>query len=133
MDPVSILIVEDEAIIAADLSRMVEQLGCRVIGTASTAEAAANLFSLSSPQLVIMDIHLDRSSSGIMIAKILQIMGDNLPVLFISGRSDVTAIENANLEGPCAFLAKPFLRQELASTIDALLKQRWTKSSRVKR
>jgi CheY-like chemotaxis protein len=54
----TILIVEDEAIIAYDLRSKVERLGYEVVGIASTGEEAIELARLHRPALVLMDIQL---------------------------------------------------------------------------
>ena len=55
----SILIVEDEAVVAEDLANKVKALGYRVIGIASSGEVALELAQDQRPNLVLLDIKLD--------------------------------------------------------------------------
>ena len=117
----SIIIVEDEAIIAADLSRKVERMGFQVLGTAGSAEEAVEIARRVCPQLALMDINLDGPSNGIAAAKIIQELCDNLPVIFLSGEPDIDSGHCTGLSGPCRFIAKPFERQTLVSEIKKIL------------
>ena len=58
--PLRILIVEDEQLVALDLASLIEQYGGVALGTASSAEAAIRMASTLRPDVVLMDIHLER-------------------------------------------------------------------------
>ena len=68
MEDVSIMIVEDEAIIAADLAGKVERMGFQVLGTAGNAEEAIEIAARFCPQLALIDINLDGPSNGFIAA-----------------------------------------------------------------
>lgn len=57
-DMTSILIVEDEALIASDLQMRLEDMGYRVVGVAATGKEALRLIAEKRPDLVLMDIVL---------------------------------------------------------------------------
>jgi len=58
----SILIVEDEVLIARDLAYLLEDLGYRVAAVASTSEEAVASIIATRPDLVLLDIHLANGS-----------------------------------------------------------------------
>jgi hypothetical protein len=58
MAKASILIVEDEAIVAADLADKLERAGYAIAGTLSRGEQAVRMVRQNRPDLILMDIRL---------------------------------------------------------------------------
>jgi len=113
----SILIVEDEGIIAEDLAVKVRQLGYDVVGIAETGEEAIELTRQQRPALVLMDIRLASAMDGIVAAQ--QIYRDfKLPVLFLSANSDMVTIERTQQEGVFGYILKPFNDRDLQIQIE---------------
>ena len=98
MSNLSILIVEDEAIVAEDLASKVRQLGYEVAGTTATGEEAVELARRHRPALVLMDIRLAGAMDGIAAAQVIH-RECNLPVLFLTAHSDTGTVERANEGG----------------------------------
>lgn len=121
MDRKTVLIVEDEAIIAADLANKVEHMGFDVIGTALNVEEALNIVLDLCPKIVLMDINLGELADGVRLAKVVQTICDRLPVVFISGLHKPEELENANLSGPYAFISKPFDSAKFALEVEKIL------------
>jgi CheY-like chemotaxis protein len=117
-----VLIIEDEPIIAMDLQNIVESLGHRVVGIATTRTEAVALIGDAETDLVLADIQLADGSSGIDAVK--DILADHdLPVVF------VTAFPERLLTGerpePTYLITKPFQVETLVATIgQALMMQR---------
>jgi CheY-like chemotaxis protein len=110
-----VLIIEDEPIIALDLTRVVRELGHRVVGVGMTRDEAVELARKSAPGLVLADIRLADGSSGIdAISLILRDL--DIPVIFI------TAFPEHLLTGeqpePAFLITKPF-REEAVKAIIA--------------
>jgi DNA-directed RNA polymerase specialized sigma24 family protein len=110
-----VLIIEDEPIIALDLTRLVRELGHTVIGVATTRDEAVESARGANPGLVLADIRLADGSSGIDAAT--QILREfDLPVIFI------TAFPEHLLTGerpePAFLITKPF-REEAVKAIIA--------------
>lgn len=111
----SVLIIEDEAIIAMDLSNIVTELGHRVAGVARTHEQAIELARRTMPDLILADIQLADNSSGIeAVTQIIREFGE-VPVIFI------TAFPRRLLTGvkpePTFLIAKPFSEQQVMSSV----------------
>jgi CheY-like chemotaxis protein len=85
--PLSVLIVEDDALIAMDHSAMIEELGGRVAAiNGSGAEAIRSVETLA-PDVVLMDVHLRGEMDGIEAARIIR-RRFGIPVVFVTGHGD---------------------------------------------
>ena len=76
MSKPAILIVEDEAIVAADLAGKLQRLGYEVAETAAQGEEAVALAGRLRPQLVLMDIRLQGPMDGIEAAEAIRCRHD---------------------------------------------------------
>lgn len=111
----SVMIIEDEAIIAMDLETIVSDMGHRVTGIARTRDEAIALAKSDVPDLVLADIQLADNSSGIdAVNDILSDMGDR-PVIFI------TAFPERLLTGekhePAFLISKPYAEDQVISAV----------------
>nr|WP_246559295.1 GAF domain-containing protein [Geoanaerobacter pelophilus] len=114
------MIVEDEAIVAADLAAKVRQLGYEVAGTTATGEEAVELACRQRPALVLMDIRLAGAMDGITAAE--QIHREcHLPVLFLTAHSDMGTVERARQAEAFGYLLKPFDERDLRIQIEMAL------------
>ena len=118
--PITILLVEDEGIVAQDLEETVTALGYQVVGVAGEGVQAVCMAQELRPQLIIMDVGLKGDIDGIQAAQLIQ---DNthVPVIFLTGHRDVQTIERAVRTGPLAYLVKPFQEVELHSAIEVAI------------
>jgi PAS domain S-box-containing protein len=125
-----VFIVEDEALIAMELSDRLTSLGYTVTGTASRGEEALQSLALARPDLVLMDIHLAGALDGIQTAARLRERAD-IPVIFLSAYSDAELLGQAGKVEPFGYLVKPFDERELHATIQmALYKHRMEQALR---
>jgi PAS domain S-box-containing protein len=120
MAKTTILIVEDEAIVAADLAGKLNQLGYEVVGTAAEGEKAVELACSLEPQVVLMDIWLKGPMDGIEAAEAIR-RRHCAPVIFLTAHSDSATLERAKLSDPFGYILKPFEERELATTIEMAL------------
>jgi CheY-like chemotaxis protein len=116
----AILIVEDELIVALDLSQAVEELGHEVAGTASTSEEAVELAQATRPDLVLMDIRLAGGVDGIDTAAVIQ-RAHPCPVVFVTAYDDDVTLARARVVEPCGYLVKPVDASELRVAIETAL------------
>ena len=111
--PLSILIVEDEFIIADEISMIVEQAGHVVLGPVGTIEEAFRLLDGKEPQFAIVDANLNGRSSA-PLAERLQALG--VPFCVCTGyRSE----DISPLFGQAAILQKPVDSRALLAIINA--------------
>lgn len=115
-----ILIVEDERVVALDLSLSLEKLGYSVIGNVISAPEAIECARAKQPDLILMDIRLNGSSDGVDAAReIHRFM--NCPVIFLTAYSDEQTLQRAKQATPFGYLVKPFKMLELRCTIEVAL------------
>ena len=119
----SLLIVEDEVIVAADLAAKLQQLGYCVTGTTAYGEEAVLLARKHRPDLVLMDICLAGATDGVAAATTIRRELD-LPVIFLTAHSDAATISQARQTGASAYVRKPFDDRELRTRIDQALRTR---------
>jgi len=113
-----VLVIEDEAIISADIQSLVKELGHRVTGAATTHDEAVEEVARHKPGLVLADIQLADGSSGIDAVK--DILKDiDVPVIFI------TAFPERLLTGerpePTFLITKPFQPETVKAAISQAL------------
>jgi len=111
-----IYIVEDEAIVALDIKRAIIKLGYTFGGMASNYDDALKGIRKTSPDLILMDITLKYSKSGIEIAKEVQ-KSHTIPIVFLTSITEENTMLDAIATAPSGYLLKPFRRDELHSTI----------------
>ena len=113
-----VLIIEDEAIISADIESLVRELGHKVTGTATTHDEAVDAVTRHRPGLVLADIQLADGSSGIDAVKDILARHD-VPVIFI------TAFPERLLTGerpePTFLITKPFQPETVKAAIGQAL------------
>jgi len=114
----SVLIIEDEPVIAADIEALVCELGHRVIDIAATRDEAVAAVAREAPGLILADIQLADGSSGIdAVRDILQ--RSDAPVIFI------TAFPERLLTGerpePTFLITKPFAPETVKAAIGQAL------------
>ncbi len=117
MTDTTIPIVEDEAIVAADLESKLRRLGYKVTGITSEGPEAVSLCRDLRPNLLLMDIRLDGPMDGIETAKEIRPFLD-VPVIYLTAHSDSATIARAKLTGPFGYILKPFEERELATQIE---------------
>lgn len=117
---VHILIVEDEYIIAANLQENLEALGYGVSDIASLAEEAIEKAVELRPDLVLMDIRLQSEMDGIQAAEQIWNMLQ-IPVIYVTGHSDMSTLERAKATFPFGYILKPVREKELYVAIETAL------------
>ncbi|HEY0212345.1 MAG TPA: response regulator [Paenirhodobacter sp.] len=110
-----VMIIEDEAIIALDISAIVSDMGHHVTGVARTRAEAVALAAREKPDLILADIQLADNSSGIDAVNDILEQFDNLPVVFI------TAFPERLLTGeqpePAFLITKPYAESQVQSAV----------------
>ncbi len=114
----SVLIIEDEPLIAMDLEQLVLDLGHSVTGLAATRAEAVAAAAANPPGLILADIQLADGSSGIdAVADICRVA--DRPVIFI------TAYPERLLTGramePAFLITKPFRHNAVRAAISQVL------------
>lgn len=111
-----ILIVEDEAIIAADIRVTLEMAGYEICGIVNSVNRALEVVETQKPFLVIVDIYLKGELTGIDLAHSLN--KKDIPFVYLSANCSYQVLEEAKTTYPYGFLVKPFRGPDLLVTLD---------------
>lgn len=121
-EPKSILIVEDDMIIGANISLQLTNLGYVIDGLVSRGEDAISHVKENVPDILLLDINLKGALNGIETAKAIQQMQD-VPIIYLTANSDEVTFESAKETHPKAFITKPFNKLNLQRTIALVVEQ----------
>lgn len=116
----SILVVEDEGIVARDLRYRLETMGYKVAGMTATGDEAVLKAWELRPDLVLMDIVLKGDLDGIEAARMMRERAD-IPVVYLTAYADEETIQRTEASGPFGYLVKPFEDRELEACIEVAL------------
>ena len=110
----NILIVEDESLLALELANTVNDMGYNVVEYVTTPQQAKETHSKHNINLIIMDINLNTTLSGIELYKELQ---TDAEVLYITSYMDDDTISKAVDTQPLGYLVKPYNEAELSAVL----------------
>lgn len=117
LQPLTLLLVEDDFLLARGMRAQLTRLGYVVTGLAATAAEAEALFRADPPDLVLLDVHLADATDGITLAGRL-LAYQPVPLVFLTSDQDPETFARARLLGPFAFLPKPFEGPVLGHAIE---------------
>ncbi|MEB3827761.1 hybrid sensor histidine kinase/response regulator [Phormidium sp. CCY1219] len=122
MNSLSILIVEDELLIAKNLARKLEKLGYSVVDIVTSGEKALHSVAEMQPDLILMDIAIKGEIDGIeTAAKINE--NRNIPIIYTTAYADDDTLERADKTYSYGYLIKPFKEKDLQVTIKRAIKK----------
>ncbi|MCO4821400.1 MAG: LytTR family transcriptional regulator DNA-binding domain-containing protein [Flavobacteriaceae bacterium] len=132
-EQITILIVEDEMLIGANISLQLQQLGYAVLGLIPRGEEALELIKSTQPDIILLDINLKGELDGIETAHIMQKSYD-IPIIYLTANVDQINFNRAKSTHPYAYISKPYkkldLQRAIELTVNRLMSER-TKSYRV--
>ena len=120
MRKATILIVEDEAIISADIAGKLRKLGYEVVGATDTGEEAIEITRRLRPSLVLMDVRLAGAMDGITAADTIR-KEFRLPGVFLTALSDNATVQRVLKTEVFEYIMKPFDDRELHMQIEMAL------------
>lgn len=116
---ISILIIEDEALIAQNIKMQLENFGYKIAGVCYKYTTALQAINENPYDVVITDINLGNGideKSGLQIAQqVKQIK--NCPLIFLTAFSDKGTVKKATALAPSAYLVKPVTAANLFATV----------------
>lgn len=116
----TVMVVEDEQIVALDLQQMLGELGYEVVALASSADEAIAHAEQHRPDIVLMDIRIAGPQDGIETANVLH-HRLGVPVVYLSAHSDRATLQRAKAAEPFGYLVKPVNPAHLATTLEVAL------------
>jgi len=115
----SILIVEDESIVAKDLQNTLRLLGYLVPSVAFSAEDALVKIKKDHPDLIILDVKLRGPMNGIDLAQIIKTTY-NIPILFSTAYPDKRLLTPKDFGELSDLIIKPVDEKELCDKVEAI-------------
>jgi DNA-binding NarL/FixJ family response regulator len=120
MTGVRILIVEDEPLIAKNISKYLNNNDYEVSGIAYDFEEAMVQLRRQPPDFAILDINIESDRDGIDLAEHLN-RHHNIPFIYLTSYSDKETLDRAKRTNPSGYLVKPFNEKTLYATIEIAL------------
>lgn len=110
-----VLIVEDESLVAMNIEQTLVEAGFHVIGIVDTEEDAIEAAQRLKPDIVLMDITLREGNGVAAAAEIYRML--KLPVLFLTGNTDMRTLEAIQRVPSRGLIRKPFVSERLAAHV----------------
>ncbi len=120
MKSLSILIVEDEILIANLVKLYLTERGHTVSGIAISYEEAVSEYALNKPELILLDIRLYGKKSGIDFSRFLREQKNSPPFIFLTSQFDNDILNQALENKPNGYLTKPIVKETLWTTIETV-------------
>ena len=117
MSRVDILIVEDETVVALDIQDAILSMGYNCIGMVTNYSEVLEVVQRREPTIILMDINLENSISGIEIVQNLKELNYEIPIIYLTAYTDEYTIQKAIATAPVGYIVKPFQEAELKATI----------------
>jgi DNA-binding LytR/AlgR family response regulator len=116
-ESVKIMIVEDESIVAMDLSAGLEHDGYTVVGIADNFTDALMLYTQNQVDILLMDINIYGDRDGVETATALMKIKP-VPLIYLTAFTDAATVERVKHTHPSAFLTKPYSIENVRIAID---------------
>ena len=120
MAKAKVFIVEDEVLIADEVSISLTELGYHVCGIAAKGEVALEKIKKLQPEVVVCDIRLAGAIDGIEVADYVR-NHFGLPVVYLTAHADIATLERAKVTQPYGYVIKPASDLELQTALELAL------------
>ena len=114
MSSLKILIVEDESLIAWELSETIKALGYNDVEYVTSPSMAKEVIETNEIDLIIMDINLNAKETGIELYKSLK---NPIPLIYTTAYRDDKTLDQAIETSPLGYLIKPINDDELKALL----------------
>ncbi|MGY6528829.1 MAG: two-component system response regulator [Cyanobacterium sp.] len=119
--PITIFIVEDEAIAAESLKLDLENLGYKVVGLANNRKDALLGIYNYRPNLVLMDIKIKNDDGIVLAEEIAKKTSNSIPIIYLTAYTDKDTVKRAIKSSPYGFITKPYKIEVLETNISIAL------------
>lgn len=120
---IDVLIVEDSLSFALELEMLCEQLNFNVLATAADSATALDVIFSTTPDLILMDIHIGGLLTGFEIGDRIRHLG--VPILFISSVTDPDVHEAIAKMNSVGFLVKPVQPQTITEALTRIVDEQF--------
>lgn len=116
----SIMIIEDEVVVALDIESRLKKLGYHIAAIRHSSDKALSFLEIHSPDLILCDINIRGDQDGIDIAGHVR-EHVKIPLIFVTALSDRATLQRAKKTLPYGYIVKPFSDSDLLSAIEMAL------------
>jgi len=119
-DKITVLIVEDDPVIAADISFLMKDYGYSPFPAVRNAEDALLMLNNATPDFILLDVTLEGDVDGVdLAAKINE--NHDIPIIFLTAHHDRNTLDRIKAQQPSAYLVKPIQEHNLQTSIEIAL------------
>lgn len=115
---IRVLILEDDPITAQDLKEILTLRGFEVVALADSYRKAVDAFTKIQPDILLVDVKLKGSQTGIDFAKYVRNGEKNCPMVYLTANSDLNTKTEAFATDPETFLTKPFSEENVVVALE---------------
>lgn len=116
----TVMVVEDESIVALDIEVSLMELGYDVVAKTGSGKDAVALARKHRPDIILMDIMLSSHEDGVHAAGQITSQLD-IPVVFLTAYSDKQTLDRVKLTEPFGYITKPYKSIDLSTAIELAL------------
>ena len=113
IEPLKVLIVEDEALLAMELESLIEEAGHSVVGWAVSSDEAEAMVGTSKADIAFVDIHLSDGPTGLDVAEHIRRSGQPMVVFMTANPKRIPE----NFVGAVGVIAKPYTMNGVMSAL----------------
>lgn len=113
----TILVVEDEPLIAEDISGHLIENGFNVLAVANNAIEALEILEKDMPDAILLDINLGDGIDGIELATKIKSKA-KVPIVFLTSHADKATLDRAKQTIPAGYLLKPFDGKDIMASLE---------------
>ena len=128
MNEIKVLIVEDEPVIATNMSMHLNNNDFSVSGIAYDFDEAINQLKTNTPDAAILDIGMENPDDGISIAEIIN-SHYKIPFIFVTSFADRETLQKAKRVEPSGYIVKPFNEKTLLASLEIAISNFANKSN----
>lgn len=121
IQPIRILIVEGEMIIAANISLQLTEMGYEISGIIPRGEDALSYIKITLPDIVVIDFQLKGEWDGIETAQKMQKFHNNIAIIYLIANENEAKYTRAKSIHPFAFIKKPIRKTDLQQSIELII------------
>lgn len=123
MSKISVLIVEDEPLIADDIALIIERAGYDIFGIEDNADDALSALSAGKPDIALLDINIEGDKDGIQLAHLFN-EKHYIPFVYLTSYYDKNTLARAKATNPGGYVVKPFDEGDLIANIELTLSKK---------
>lgn len=113
IEPLKVLIVEDEALLAMELESLVEEAGHSVVGWATSSTEAKAMVDATEADIAFVDIHLTDGPTGVEVAEYIGEKKNSMVVFMTANPKRIPD----HFAGAIGVIAKPYTMNGLMSAL----------------